>query len=269
MKNNIEYILGLDISTSVIGMSLFKYENNSLDVILSESLVLNTKETKKYKGLVSLLVKSKIFEDKLMQYETIIQLTYKSNITKVIIEEPLLGSNNINTVGVLMRFSGIITHSVYNKLNIICDEILSYDARMFAFPSLCAVNVFNKKGERRTLKDLKKPLKDGTIPLFGDFPFGVAKKDIIFDLIIEKYPNINVLYDKKGDIKKINYDASDSICCVIGYIQKMKCNGEKPKLISYDIQPEKIQYQVQWMEEIYEHVINLEPVIDTVNEPVK
>jgi len=255
MENKIEYLLGLDISTSVIGMSLFKHENDILDVILSESLELNNKETKKLKGLESLLTKSKIFEEKLKQYETIIKMTYDNSITKVVIEQPLFGSNNINTVGTLMRFSGIITHVIYNTLNIICEEISSYDARMYAFPSLCAVNVYNKKGEKRNIKEIKKSLKDGTIPLFGEFPFGVAKKDVIFDMIIEKYPDINVLYDKKGEIKKINYDSSDSICCVIGYIQKIKCNSEKPKLISYEIQPDKVEYKTQWMETVYNHTI--------------
>ena len=259
MKKNImvsaEFILGLDVSTSVIGMSVFKHDNGNLEIIISESLELKNKETKKLKSLEGLLIKSNIFEEKLKQYASLIKMTYNVEITRVILEEPLFSSNNALTCGVLLKFNGIISSTVYRTIGVVAEYISSYDARMYAFPILCAINVFNKKGEKRTVKELKKSLKEGKLPLFGNFAFGISKKDVIFDLIIEQYPNINVLLDKKGEIKKINYDASDSIACVLGKLNMDKCNDEKPKLISYDIKTDKVVYKTQWMENVYEHVI--------------
>ena len=257
IMNKIEFILGLDVSTSVIGMSVFKLDNDNLEIIISESLELKTKETNKLKGLESLLIKNNIFEEKLNQYVALIKMTYNNQITRVILEEPLFSSNNALTCGVLLKFNGIISGTVYKTVGVIAEYISSYDARMYAFPILCAVNAFNKKGEKRTLKELQKALKDGNLPLFGNFAFGISKKDVIFDLIIERYPNINVLLDKKGEIRKINYDASDSIACVLGKLNMDKCGGKKPKLKSYDIQSDKITYKTQWMDIIYEHVITL------------
>jgi len=254
MENKVEYILGLDISTSVIGMSLFKHENNVLDIVLSESLELKRKDINKLKGLEALLLKSKIFEDKLIQYNAIIQMTYKSVISRVIIETPLVASNNILTVGVLMRFSGIITSIVYNTLNVVPEEISSYDARCFGFPQLMEVTVYNKKGEKRDIKDIKRDLKNGKITLFGGFPFGIDKKNVIFDLLLERYPNINVLYNKSGELKRENFDSTDSMVCVFARLNVEKC-GEKPTLVSHEIFPDRIEYKTQWNNIIYDHTI--------------
>jgi len=250
-----EFILGLDVSTSVIGMSIFKRCEDGLDIIISESLELKNKETNKLKGLEALLIKNTIFEKKLEQYVALIKITYNDRITKVVIEEPLFSSNNALTCGVLLKFNGIISATVYKTIGVVADYISSYDARMYAFPILCAVNVYNKKGEKRSKKELQKSLKDGKLPLFGNFAFGISKKDVIFDMIVEQYPNINILLDKKGEIKKSNYDASDSIVCILGKLNMDKCNNVKPKIISYDIQNDKILYKTQWMNNIYEHKI--------------
>ena len=40
-------------------------------------------------------------------------------ITDVVIEEPLLSSNNINTVATLLRFNGMIADAVYNTLGLV------------------------------------------------------------------------------------------------------------------------------------------------------
>ena len=256
MKKQVEYILGLDISTSVIGMSLFKHENDILDVILSESLELKRKDINKLKGLEALLLKSKMFEEKLKQYNTIAQLTYNSTIDRVVIETPLVASNNVLTVGVLMRFSGIITSVVYNMLNIIPEEISSYDARCFGFPQLMEVTVYNKKGEKRDIKEIKRDLKNGKLTLFGGFPFGVDKKNVIFDLLLERYPNINILYNKVGELKRENFDSTDSMVCVFARINMDKCD-EKPKLISQEMYEDRIEYKTQWNDTIYNHVITI------------
>mgnify|MGYP000966005119 CR=1 FL=1 len=45
---------------------------------------------------------------------------YKNmGITKIVIEEPLLNSNNIWTVGTLLRYNSMISRSIYKTLGII------------------------------------------------------------------------------------------------------------------------------------------------------
>jgi hypothetical protein len=48
----------------------------------------------------------------------------------VVIEEPLLQSNNVNTVATLLRFNGMISKSVFDTLGVVPDFISSYDARI-------------------------------------------------------------------------------------------------------------------------------------------
>jgi hypothetical protein len=50
----------------------------------------------------------------------------------VVIEEPLLQSNNVNTVATLLRFNGMISKSVFDTLGV-PDFISSYDARKYSF----------------------------------------------------------------------------------------------------------------------------------------
>jgi hypothetical protein len=54
------------------------------------------------------------------------------NITTVVIEEPLLQSNNVNTVATLLRFNGMISKSVFDTLGVVPDFFSSYDARKYS-----------------------------------------------------------------------------------------------------------------------------------------
>jgi hypothetical protein len=62
----------------------------------------------------------------------------------VVIEEPLLQSNNVNTVATLLRFNGMISKSVFDTLGVVPDFISSYDARKYSFPELMSVRKFKK-----------------------------------------------------------------------------------------------------------------------------
>ena len=62
--------------------------------------------------LKELLLKSEIFSEKLREYKNL-------GIVKVIIEEPLLNSNNIYIIQTLLRFNSFIFKEVYNILGII------------------------------------------------------------------------------------------------------------------------------------------------------
>ena len=111
----------------------------------------------------------------------------KLGITDVVIEEPLLSSNNSYTVGTLLRFNGMICDSVYRVLGIVPHFISSYDARTYSFPELLSVRKFNRKGGELTLHQIKKLIKDSHVVLFGSYPYDVDKKIIMMNKINELY----------------------------------------------------------------------------------
>lgn len=208
-KNSNGFILGLDVSTKTIGISLFEDfgTNGKLRLLHHVTPVVKPKPTNK---MGELFEKAKIFEEEfLLKYKDI-------GITKVIIEEPLLRSNNVNTVATLLRFNGIISRAVYDILGVIPDYISSYDARAHAFPDLMQKRTVNKKGEPYSQKELEK-LKP---VLFGAYDYDIDKKVVIFDKVSELEPQIIWLYDKKQKLKKENYDMCDSLTCVLGKQRK-------------------------------------------------
>ena len=86
-------------------------------------------------------------------------------IVKVIIEEPLLNSNNVYTVQTLLRFNTLVTKEIYDVLGIVPDFISTYNSRKFAFPELVKEN------------------DKGKFVLFGGLPKDIDKKQIIWKLI--------------------------------------------------------------------------------------
>jgi RNase H-fold protein (predicted Holliday junction resolvase) len=207
MENNL--ILGLDISTKTIGVALFE------NIEGKPKLKLLTHVTPKVKPQPSskiqeLCDKANIFE------EEFLNKYIGMGITKVVIEEPLLRSNNVNTVATLLRFNGMLSRSVYNILGLVPEYISSYNARAFAFPELMEVRKINKKGEPYSEKEIsnKKPV------LFGGYDFTVDKKMVIWEKIADLEPQIKWLYTNKGTLRKENFDMTDSYAACLGYMHK-------------------------------------------------
>ena len=61
--------------------------------------------------------------------------------------------------------------------------------------------------------------------LFGDFSFDCDKKLILWNKVSDMFPFITWIYDKKGDLKKENFDASDALVTCLGYANFLR-NGE-------------------------------------------
>jgi len=246
MTQDFKIYLGLDISTTTIGIAVIKHvdgnPNTECEIVLLEGLVLKSKELNKIKGIESLFLKNKMFREKLLHIKAIIYQTYQKEIDKVIIEEPLYGSNNILTVGILMKFNGIISNTVYEETGLVPEYISSYDSRSFAFPQLLEVHVFNKKNERRDIKEVRKALKNNNLVLFGGYPFQIDKKTVIHELISEKFPNIEWLYNKKGDLDKSSFDSTDALACLLGYINKTQHNETKPIIVDVVDTGKEIKY---------------------------
>ena len=192
-------VLGLDVSTKTIGICLFEGNGKLLELTHITPKIKPLPETK----LEELFKKVDAFERLLTRY---IEL----DIERVVIEEPLLNSNNVYTVGTLLRFNGMISKVVSEVLNVIPEFISSYDARAYAFPELMAVRTHNKKGEPYSEKEManKKPV------LFGGYPWDVDKKMVIWEKVAELEPKIVWEYDRNGKLKKENFDMTDSFSCV-------------------------------------------------------
>jgi hypothetical protein len=190
LKNNPK-ILGLDVSTTTIGWALF-------DVVTQELLELThispKSKPKKENKMEELLVKAKMFRTKLEEYKNL-------GITYIVIEEPLLQSNNIYTVGTLLRYNTLIMKECYDVLGIIPDFISTYNSRKFAFPELVQKN------------------DKGKFVLFGGLPKNIDKKHIIWEKVAQREPQITWLYTKNNTLKKENYDSTDAYSAALGYMK--------------------------------------------------
>lgn len=202
-------VLGLDVSTKTIGIALFDDNGGKGKLKLLTHVTPKVKPAPETK-MQELFEKASIFEHEFLnKYADV-------GITRVIIEEPLLRSNNVNTVATLLRFNGMISRSVYDTLKIIPEYISSYDSRAFAYPELMQIRTHNKKGEPYTEKEVakNKPV------LFGGYDFEVDKKMVAWEKVSDLEPQITWLYTNKGTLKKENFDMADSYTCVLGYMHK-------------------------------------------------
>ena len=105
-------ILGLDVSTKTIGMALFEADGKLLELTHITPKIRPQPETK----LEELFKKVDAFERLITRY-------IEFDIEKVIIEEPLLNSNNVYTVATLLKFNGMISKVVSEVLNVIPDFV--------------------------------------------------------------------------------------------------------------------------------------------------
>jgi hypothetical protein len=187
-------ILGLDISSKTIGWSLFDINGS---VLLEASHFTPKIKPQPEDKIEELIKKADAFKKHLEKYKDY-------GIVKVIIEEPLLNSNNIYTVGTLIRYNSMILKMCYDIFNVVPTFISTYNARKYAFPDLVQAN------------------SKGKYVLFGGYPKDIDKKHIIWEHVNAVCPEINWIRDKNEKLKKESYDISDSVTCVIGYINMIK-----------------------------------------------
>jgi len=170
-------ILGLDISTKTIGWAIFDLTGKNLLELTHFSPKIKPQPEDKIEELIK---KADAFKKHLMDYKDM-------GITRVIIEEPLLQSNNIYTVGTLLRYNTLILKNCYDVLGILPTFISTYNARKFAFPDLVGAN------------------DKGRNVLFGGYPKDIDKKHVIWEHVNAVCPEVKWLYGKTGNLKKENY----------------------------------------------------------------
>ena len=204
-------ILGLDVSTKTIGIALFEDQGEKGKLQLLTHITPQVKP--KPKDSIELLIKKvQAFElEFLEKYSDI-------GIKRVFIEEPLLRSNNVNTVATLLRFNGMICKSVYEVLTIVPEFISSYDARKYAFPDLMQMRLNKKNGDEYSKKELEKK----NPVLFGGYPYDIDKKMVIFNKVSDRESQVVWIYDKHQKLTKENFDMTDAYSCVLGGMRKCK-----------------------------------------------
>jgi hypothetical protein len=187
MENTGIYI-GFDISTSRIGLSIFDQEYNLTEIKCIELLVDNDVLLEH-----KLLAKANIFREYLQKYK-------ENNILKVIIEDPLKGSNNQFTANMLMRFNGMCSYILSQEFNILPEFLTVHEWRSNVCPEFIKTDNKGKK----TLS----------------FPKDEDKKIYILQKISTLYPTI--VWDKKknGKHKDGNFDMADATGLVLGYFIK-------------------------------------------------
>ena len=171
-------ILGLDISTRCTGVSCCYVDDEKITPIIVTHM--RPKIPTKIKGIEALFLKCNIFmealENLLITNNLYDKETGKTVITDIVIEEPLMSSNNEYTVATLLRYNGMVALEVYKLTGIIPEFISSYDTRKYGVPSLMAVRKFKKNGEAYPEDKIKKAINSNDLVLFGAYPFDCAKK---------------------------------------------------------------------------------------------
>jgi hypothetical protein len=183
-------ILGLDVSTKTIGWALF--DMSSRDLLELTHISPRPKPIPDNK-MEELFTKSTTFRKKLEEYKGL-------GIIKCIIEEPLLNSNNAYTIGTLLRYNTLISKEVYDVLGIVPEYVSTYESRKRAFPELVQKN------------------EKGKYVLFGGYPKDCDKKQIVWELVAKREPQIQWLYTRNNTLKKENFDMSDSYTVVLSYL---------------------------------------------------
>ena len=93
----------------------------------------------------------------------------------------------------------MVTKICYDVLGVVPEYVSTYEARKNAFPGLM------------------QPNSSGKLVLFGGLPKDVDKKKIVWDLVSKREPEINWLLDKKGQLKKENFDMSDAYTVMLAF----------------------------------------------------
>ena len=185
-----KYIWSLDISTTNIGSTLVNMRGK-----LIELKHLELKLSKDINITDRIIHKAEIFRKYVEDFKKRILNELNGEIIEIIIEEPLGGSNNSNTVSLLYSFNGICTYILYKIFDIYPKKISVYDARKLFLVNL--VHTEKRKGE---------------IVEVLSFPpeYIKEKKLYIWEKVAKLEKNIEWFYKKDGSPKDMNYDMADS-----------------------------------------------------------
>jgi hypothetical protein len=198
-----KYIWSLDISTTNIGMALWSDKGKLIEL---KHLALKTgKETPvEHRDIY----KAEIFKKYVLEYKEYVATKYCGEIAHVIVEEPLGGSNNANTVSLLYGFNGICRYILHTIFETYPMKISVYESRKLFCSELVFVS-FVKGEKKETLS----------------FPpeYRKLKKLYIWEKVCKLEPQIEWFY-KRGTTdnpKDMCFDMSDSYAVGFAGLKKL------------------------------------------------
>lgn len=252
-------VLGLDISTSCIGASVV-IDDGWHEPIVEWVTHITPKIPKKMEGIEALIHRKDIFENDFLSK------LKDMGITDCVIESPILhsmsGHSTAQTIAQLIKFNALLSEAVYRVLGIIPHYFSSYEARLLSFPQLMSLRKFNKKGETYPLKHFEAAIKKNHLIPFGSYPFDCDKKSIMMDLVCGRFPDIDWVRDKNGNIIKENYDACDSLVCALAYINYKRYGDMDAKIFYHSIVIDEdkttLSYSIQIWDKQYDKKIVIE-----------
>ena len=170
-----------------------------------------------------------------------------------------IGADTKNEAEQLIEIGDYVAfNTIYEELNIIPELISSYTAREYAFPEFMAIRKFNKKGQLYDFKHYETAIKKNQLVLFGQFPWDIDKKLLLFNKVNEKYPYIEWKINKNGELAQENFDSSDSLICILGQLNFDKYKNNEFKIFEYDLSNKNlISYKTQLNTEIYSKTIEI------------
>ena len=192
-----KYIWSLDISTTNIGSALWDSNGKLIEL---KHLELKTDKNVPVEDRD--IHKAEIFRKYVNDYKERILNELNGEITHIIVEEPLGGSNNSNTVSLLFGFNGICRYILFIVFGIYPKKISVYNSRkLFCTELVHASNVKNRKtGKIEIIETLSFPDE-----------YKKEKKLYIWKKVCKLEPQIEWFYKKDSkEPKDMCYDMSDS-----------------------------------------------------------
>lgn len=188
-------ILGLDISTSTVGISLFKDKGKFGELLESTHISPKVKEDT---ALETYIKKADVCLEFIYdKYKTI-------GISEIIVEEPLKHSNNQKTAKILEIFNEYMVNRLEKFFNVKVKLISVNDIRKSALKELVVGKAF--------LKNFPRKIKGVSITDY--------RKLIIMYLVSKRFKQVQWMLNTSQRINKKNYDRADAILVVLG--QKIK-----------------------------------------------
>ena len=198
----LKYIWSLDISTTNIGMALWDDKGKLIEL---KHLELKTDKNTPVENRD--IYKAEIFKKYVLDYKEHVLHVHNGEVTQIIVEEPLGGSNNANTVSLLFGFNGICRYLLYTVFGMYPMKISVYDSRKLFCPEL--VYVTFPKGERK--ETLSFPPE-----------YRKEKKLYIWKKVCNLEPQIEWFYKKNSDNPKpMCFDMSDSYAVGFAGLKKL------------------------------------------------
>jgi len=192
-----KYIWSLDISTTNIGTALWNSEGKLIELKhLALKLGKNVPITHRD------IHKAEIFRNYVLELKERLIKELNGELSEIIVEEPLGGSNNPSTASLLYGFNGICRYILYDIFGIHPMKISVYESRKL-FCSELVKTTYKRSGEKK--ETLSFPIE-----------YRKKKKLYIWEKVSKLEPQIEWFYKRNSnEPRDICFDMSDSYA--VGY----------------------------------------------------